>query len=163
VSPTKEQSFVIHASRDKVLGAIRNPGMIEESEKSRNALAVEIRDLEKTKTRHCYEIHVDQHAIGLTGVDTSKTEHNVTTVDFDLRTGSAHWSWKGGGQHSGRAKISGGYRVNDLGDDTELVLTVDINIPVPVVGKAIAKKVAAEFEKEWPKYVARAERWATRE
>lgn len=156
----KEKSFALDAPRDKVLSAIRNPAMIEESEKSRKALGVEIRDLEKSTHRHRYEIHVDQYSIGLTGVDESKTEHNVTTVDFDLRTATGQWTWKGGGRHSGLAKISGGYRLEETHGQTSLVMSVDIDVPVPLVGKAIAKKVAGEFEKEWPKYIKRLERWA---
>ncbi len=53
---------------------MRNYKMIEESEKSREALEVEIKELDKDKTRHEFEIHTVNYSRGVTGVDKSKTE-----------------------------------------------------------------------------------------
>jgi len=153
-------TFTIDAPVEAVMAAIRNPEMIEESEKSRDALNVEIRDLIQTDAEHDFEIHVDAYAIGLTGVDKSTVEHNLTIVQWNLATRVGTWVWKGGGKHAKRVTISGAYRLTEKGGKTDMDLTVDIEIPIPVVGKRIAGKVASEFEKQWLPYAARVERWA---
>ena len=154
------KTFSVGAPLKKVLASIRNPEMIEESENSRDALGVQITDLKKTKTEHQFEIHVDSYAVGLKGVDKNTVEHNVTTVSWDLKAARGTWVWKGGGGHADKVNVTGSYLLSERGEKTDITLRVDIDISVPVIGRLIAKKVAAEFEKQWPPYVSRVERWA---
>jgi hypothetical protein len=157
-----EKTFTVNASDKKVLGAIRNPELIEESERSRDALAVKIDDVIKTDAAHTFVICVTQYAMGARGVDKSKTEDSETTVTWDLNRARGTWVWKGSGLQSKLAKVSGGYELTAKGKQTEMKLWTDVEIPIPVLGKVIMKKVAKGFEENWPPYVARVERWANK-
>ena len=157
-----EKTFTVNAPDQKVLGAIRNPEMIEESERSRDALAVNIADVTKTDAAHTFVIRVKQYAMGVKGVDKSRTEESETTVTWDLNRGRGTWVWKGSGIQSKLAKVSGGYELTAKGKQTEMKLWTDVEIPIPVLGKVIMKKVAKGFEENWPPYVERVERWANK-
>ena len=150
-----QQTFFIAAAPKKVMNVMRDSNLIEEDEKGREALSVEVKDLKKTKAEHIYEVHTVNYARGVTGIDRSKTENNKTTMTWDLKKNTATWVFSGGGAHADKAKVSGGTILSKQGEGTEVELFVDIDISVPLVGKKIAAMVAKGFKTEWPKYIER--------
>ena len=155
-----EKSFTINAPADKVLEVITSKKLIEEDEKARQALSVEVKDVKKTDAEHVYEVHTETYARGMTGIDKSKTENNVVTAQWNLKSRTCHWEWKGGGDYSDKVTVLGTNTIVEKGGATSLVLTVDIEVAVPIVGKKISKKVGEAFQANWPKYVARLESMA---
>lgn len=153
-----ERSFQLHAPVDRVLEVMRDPRVIEESERSRDALSVAIRELARTETRHEYEIHVVSPKRTVTGIDRTKTENNRTRVVWDLSRRSGQWTWSG--DHGPAVKISGTYRLTPDGDDTVLVLTAEIQVGIPIAGRVVEKKIEDGFLGQWPGYTARIERAA---
>jgi len=154
-----EKSFFIDAPLETVQAAMRDPGLIEASEKARDALSVEIQESKKTDTEHEYETIVKNYARGITGVDKNKTEINRLTNKWDLKSNEVRWSWKGDGQFADKAKITGHDRLAEKDNGTEITFSADVEISVPLLGKKISKMAAAEFEKEWPKYVDLLTKW----
>jgi len=148
-----EKTFFVDAPIEKVLETIRDPGLIEESEKSRDALSAEVKEVKKDASEHIYEIHTESYARGLTGLDKSKTERNVVTSRWDLKSRTENWQWKGSGQHADKASISGTTQLMEKGNGTNVCLSTDIEISVPLLGKKISKMVAQGFQDEWPKYI----------
>ena len=146
-----EMTFRLAAAPDAVCAAMRNPEIIEESERSRDAKEVRITSLTSTDDVHEYEIFVVSPARGVTGVDHTKTEENRTRVRWDLRSLSGTWSWTG--VHGPRVKINGTYALTPDGEGTRLVLAAEISVGLPVVGKVVERKVKAGFEENWPPYV----------
>ena len=146
-----EMTFRLAAPPAAVCSAMRNPQLIEESERSRDAKDVKITELSSSDSTHEYEIFVVSPARGVTGVDHSKTEENRTRVRWDLTTHRGTWQWTGA--HGPRVKINGTYALHPDGDGSRLVLTADISVGIPVVGKMVEKKVKAGFEQNWPPYV----------
>ena len=146
-----EMTFRIDAEPAVVCAAMRNPELIDESERSRDAKSVKITDVTSTDDVHAYEIFVVTPARGVTGIDYSKTEENTTKVRWDLPNLKGTWDWSG--VHGPRVKVNGTYALVPDGKATRLVLAADISVGVPVVGKVVERKVKAAFEENWPPYV----------
>lgn len=155
-----ERTFNIDAPPEAVAAAMRNPELINESEMSRDALGVEIKDKLSTDSQHDYEVWVTTHARTVKGIDKSKSETNHTEVTWDLRALNRRWTYR-----DSRGKlvdITGNDRVVASGNGTSLQLCADINISIPIAGRVLEKKVKAGFEETWPKYVALITKYATR-
>lgn len=155
-----EQTFTIDAPLDKVLTAMRDPALIEEDAKSRNCVSMKIIDVKKTADTHVFEMHSVDYAVGLTGIDKKKTENNTNYVEWDLKKGVSTWKWKGGNEMSNKAKITGGTTLAAQGKSTAVTMWVDIEVPIPIVGKKVSEMVGKNFKAEWPKYMERLTRWA---
>jgi carbon monoxide dehydrogenase subunit G len=158
VSTKIDRSFPVDAPPEKVGAAMRNPALIEESEKARDAISVRITDREKTDQRHQYEVLVVSPARTVKGIDKTKTEDNRTTVTWNLPGLSAKWSWTG--VHGPKVKIEGGYELKPNGAGTSLRMYAEIDIGLPLVGGMIEKKIKEGFESAWPDYVARVSKYA---
>ena len=63
-----EKSFTSDVSPQRLCAAMRDPGLIEQQEKARDALDVQVVDLEKSDGKHTFRIEVENYARGLTGV-----------------------------------------------------------------------------------------------
>jgi hypothetical protein len=155
----QEKVFTLKAPAEKVCASMRSPELINESEKSRGALNVQVTDRENNDTRHQYEIKFDQYKRGLKGIDKSKTETMRTEVDWDLTKPEGRWVFHHP-EYGKRVNVTGGYSVKAKGNDAELTMFVQIEVKLPVVGKLIEKKVEEGFLSEWPKYIARLEKFA---
>jgi hypothetical protein len=159
MSTQLESIFVVAAPPEAVVAAIRNPALIDESEKSRGALSVRVADVRRSDEAHEYEIFVSAPARSVKGIDSSKTEENRTHVVWDLPGKSGRWVWHG--PHGPRVKVTGGYDVSSHSDGAELRLHAEIDIGLPVVGRVIEKKVSQGFESSWPNYVQIVRRFAS--
>lgn len=153
-----EQTFSIDAPPEQVSAAMRNPALIEESERSRDAVSVSVTDREKTDARHVYEVRVVSPARTVKGIDKSKTEENRIEVTWNLGDHTARWTWHG--VHGPMVKIHGGYVVSPEGAGSRLKLYAEIDIALPLVGRMIEKKVREGFETNWPDYVTRVRKYA---
>jgi len=154
-----DRTFFVDAPVDRVMAVMRNPALIEASEKSRHAVSVEIVDLSRTDEEHWFDIHVENHPRGLMGLDKSKTEKNKIAVRWNLKDASCQWQWTGGAQHAQKTNISGFDRLLAKEDGTEVTFSVNIKIAVPIFGRKFSKIVAREFGKEWPKYIELVAQW----
>jgi carbon monoxide dehydrogenase subunit G len=155
-----EKSFTIDVSPEQLCAAMRDPGLIQQEEKMRGTLNVDITDLEQTDETHRFMIKAETYSRSLTGVDKSKTEINETTVTWNLNSTSSSWTWKGSNPQANKAKVDGGSLLKAKGDGTEITLFLNIDIPVPLIGGKISKIVAKKFQEAWPNYVAAATAWA---
>lgn len=145
-----ERTWDLSFPPDKVIDAIRNPALIERSEKSRDALEVRVEDKEKTDTRHRYTVHTKAYAVGVTGIDKTKTEPNRTEVSIDLPNTRGSWEWFGSRSD---VTVKGEYIARAQGEGSTLTLTVEIEVRIWGVGSVIEKKVRAGFEDAWPGYL----------
>jgi hypothetical protein len=152
-----EQSYRIEGTPQAIMDIMRNAAFIEESEKARDALTVKVTDKQEDDDRHVFEIFTQTYARGATGIDKSKTEDNRTTVNWDKKQKTARWDWSG--PHGKTAKVSGTHAVREKGGASELTMTMDVEISIPLVGKMIEKKVKAGFEEQWPLYAERIRTW----
>ena len=155
-----EMTFRLDAEPAAVCSAMRDPELIEESERSRDAKEVQISSLTSNDEVHEYEIFVVSPARGVAGIDHSKTEENRTRVRWDLRNNRGTWTWSGA--HGPRVKINGTYAVTPDGSGSRLVLTAQISVGIPVVGKVVERKVRAGFQENWPPYVDIVRKYAAR-
>ncbi|MEL7371887.1 MAG: DUF2505 family protein [Myxococcota bacterium] len=153
-----KMSFHLDAQPAVVCAAMRNPALIDESERSRDAKDVRITTLSESENTHEYEIFVVSPARGVTGIDHSKTEENRTRVKWDLKTFRGTWSWTGA--HGPKVKINGTYALVPEGARTRLDMTASISVGIPLVGRVVEGKVRAGFEENWPPYVAFVRRYA---
>ena len=153
-----DQTYQIEGTPTAIMDIMRNAEFVKESETSRDALTCDVITKEEDDGRHVFEIHTTTYARGATGIDRSKTENNKTVVTWDKNAKSARWDWTGA--HGKMARVSGTHNLTDKGGGTtELRMTMDVEIGIPVVGKMIEKKVKAGFEEQWPLYVARIRTW----
>ena len=147
-----DQTFKIDAPPRAVMDMMRNPAFIEESEKARDAITVKVTSKQEDDARHVFEIFTTTYARGVGGIDKSKTEENRTTVTWDKAKTSAKWDWKGA--HA-MVKVTGTHTLTEKGGGTELRMTMECEIGIPLVGKMIEKKVKEGFEQGWPDYASR--------
>ena len=152
------QNFKIEAPREAVCAAMRNPALIEESEKSRDALEVQITDLERTDSLHKYQIELTTYAKGVTGIDKNKTEKNRTVVTWDTEGLKGQWEWSG--EHGSKVTVKGGYVLHAEGDGTRIEMRAEATVAIPLVGKVVEKKIRKGFEENWPPYIERVTRFA---
>lgn len=153
MSTKLDRTFRIDAPPRAVMDVMRDPSFIEESEKSRDALEVRVVDKAKDEATHAYEIHTKTHARTVKGIDKNKLDDNRTDVTWDLGACSGRWVYHG--PHGPKVSVSGSYTLTESGGGTDLRLTCDIEIGIPVVGRMIEKKVKEGFESNWPPYVER--------
>jgi len=143
-----KMNFDFQLSPKIICDQMRSVALIEASEKSRGALEVTVTELYQDEHRHEYQIDVVNYARSVKGEDRSKTEKGTTTVKWDLKTHTRHWTW------------SGNHPVNLRGEDTitgddahsVLMLKADIEVKIPIVGRVVAKLLKSGFEQNWPKY-----------
>jgi len=154
-----EKTFFVDAPVDRVMDIMRDPALIAKNEKSRDAVSVEIKDLEKTDKEHLFDIQTVNYVRGLTGLDKSNTEKNKIAVRWNLRDAVCEWKWTGGGGHAKKTDITGFDRLVQKGGGTEVTLSVSINIAVPFLGRQLSRTVAREFQKEWPRYIELVSQW----
>ena len=150
--------FELNCSPEMVRDQMRNPALIEASEKSRGALEVNVRELFSDDARHEYAIDVTNYARGIKGENRSKQERSTTTVKWDLRSNTRRWSWKG--EHP--IELTGEDIVSGSGDNATLRMSAQINVKIPVVGRVVAKKLKDGFQENWPNYVKLVEEFASK-
>lgn len=148
-----DRTFRIDASPQAVMDVMRDPAFIEESEKSRDALEVRVVDKKQDDATHEYEIHTKTYARTVKGIDKNKVDDNRTDVTWNLGARSGRWTFHG--PHGPKVRVTGAYALKEAGGGTDLRLTCDIEIGIPVVGRMIEKKVKEGFESNWPPYVER--------
>jgi hypothetical protein len=156
VTTKLERTFRIDDARSLVMEVMRSPAFIEESERSRDALEAKVVELERTAARHRYDICTKTYARTVTGIDRSKTDDNKTEVTWDLEKHAGRWVFRG--PHGPKVSVTGGYALTEKGPSTELLLTVEIEIGIPLVAKMVEKKVGDGFLENWPPYVERLKR-----
>jgi hypothetical protein len=145
-----ERDFRVPLSPEALSATMRDVGLIEDSERSRGALEVEVKDLVRNDTRHEYEIRVVNHARSIKGLDTSKTETSYVTVRWDLPAGRRSWTWRG--DHR-QVEITGSDRIVSDQGGCRLEMNASIRVSIPLAGKMIEKKIRAGFEESWPQYI----------
>lgn len=155
-----EKTFDVAVTPEKASAAMRNPALIEESERSRDAKSVRVEEHDRTDTRHEFTIHTETPARTIKGVDPNKTERNTTRVTWDLSALRGTWVWKG--EHK-QVSIAGGYDLTPAGDGGKIRMYVDIDVGIPVAGRMVEKKIREGFEDNWPDYIRRVERFAKAE
>jgi hypothetical protein len=153
-----EKPFILDASPEKIMQSMRDPVLIDMSEKAREALDVTVTDILLDESTHEFEILAINHARTIKGIDKTKTEENRVRVIWDIPNIKGTWVWSGA--HGKLVSISGGYETKKSGKQTELRMFVDIGVSIPVVGKMVAKKIQAGFIAEWPSYFALVEQHA---
>ena len=150
MATTLEREFRLPLSPEAVSATMRDVGLIEDSERSRGALEVEVKDLARDDARHEYEIRVVNHARSIKGLDTSKTETSHITVKWDLAAGRRTWTWRG--DHR-QVNITGHDQIVEDAGGARLKMYANINVSIPLAGKMVEKKIRAGFDENWPKYV----------
>lgn len=147
-----ERTFDLPFPPEVVMNAMRDPALIEKSERSREALEIEVTEREKTDARHTYVVRTVTHARTVKGIDKSKTEENFTTVSWEVPQHRAEWSWTGA--HGKKVTVTGHYRLVPRGDGSALTLDTTIDVKIPVVGRVVEGKIKEGFDRAWPDYVA---------
>jgi len=150
-----EKTFTLNAPADEVMKLIRDPSLIEESEKSREALDVRVEDVSRDESRHVYRVVATNHLRTKTGgVDRSKTEVNTVTNTWDLKVRASNWTWKGTNPNASRVRLSGQTTLKPSGPDTDITLAAEVDVNIPLVGKTISRKIGEGFAAEWPKFIS---------
>ncbi len=153
MAKTTERTFELDLPPEAIMNAMRDPVMIDGSERSRDALEVEVTDEEKTDERHVYVVRTVTHARTVKGIDKSKTEENRTRVSWDVPRHRAEWTWSGA--HGSKVDVHGTYRLEPRARGCALTLFASIDVKIPVVGRVVEGKIREGFETAWPAYVER--------
>ena len=145
-----EQTFFFDVPPEKLLEVMIDEEYQIARQKSQGALEVNIKEISRTDDRLVFEVHAKEYARGITGVDKSKTEINVTTYDWDLK--AKRGSWKHTTSQGERVKVWGTVQIQPDGDKSRLVNDFNIEIKIPLVGGKIEKMVMKEVAKSWADY-----------
>ena len=149
-----EKTFTLDAPVDEVMKTVRDPAVIEANEKARDALDVKIEEVSRDENRHIYRVVATNYQRTKTGgVDKSRTEINTVTNEWDLKAKRSRWTWEGTNPNASKVRLSGGTVLEPKGDKTEMTLTADVEVSIPVIGKTISRKIGEGFAAEWPKYI----------
>jgi hypothetical protein len=119
-------------------------------QKSQGALEVQVKEISRNDDRLVFEVQAKEYARGLTGVDKSKTEINLTTYDWDLK--AKRGSWKHTTSQGERVRVWGTVQVQPDGDNSKLINDFNIEIKIPLVGGKLEKMVMKEVAKGWADY-----------
>ena len=108
-----------------------------------------------------YEVRYVEYARTTTGtIDRGKTQHAVTRAVWDAEAQTLRWTYTT--EASERFRIEGLYRLTDEGDETRVDYQVTIDVRVPLIGGAIAKRVARSYEETLQRVPALLAKHATR-
>lgn len=145
-----EQTFFFDVPPEKLLEVMIAEEYQVARQKSQGALEVQVKETSRSDDRLVFEVHAKEYARGITGVDKSKTEINVTTYDWDLK--ARRGSWKHTTSQGERVKVWGTVQIQPDGDKSRLVNDFNIEIRIPLVGGKIEKMVMKEVAKGWANY-----------
>jgi hypothetical protein len=145
-----EQTFFFDVPPEKLLEVMIDEEYQIARQKSQGALEVQVKETSRSDDRMVFEVHAKEYARGITGVDKSKTEINVTTYDWDLK--AKRGSWKHTTSQGERVKVWGTVQIQPDGDRSRLVNDFNIEIKIPLVGGKIEKMVMKEVAKGWADY-----------
>jgi len=145
-----EQTFFFDAPPEKLLEVLIGEEYQIARQKSQGALEVQVKETSRSDDRLVFEVHAKEYARGLTGVDKSKTEMNLTTYDWDLK--AMRGTWKHTTPQGERVKVWGSVQIQPDGDRSRLVNDFNIEIKIPLVGGKIEKMVMKEVAKGWADY-----------
>jgi hypothetical protein len=145
-----EQTFFFDVPPEKLLEVLIDEEYQIARQKSQGALEVQVKETSRTDERFVFEVHAKEYARGLTGVDKSKTEINLTTYDWDLK--ARRGSWKHTTSQGDRVKVWGSVQIQPDGDKSKLVNDFNIEVKIPLLGGKIEKMVMKEVAKGWADY-----------
>jgi hypothetical protein len=145
-----EQVFRFNVPPDKLLQVLIDEEYQIARQKSQGALEVNVKEISRTDERFVFEVHAKEYARGLTGVDKSKTEINITTYDWDLK--AKRGSWKHTTSQGERVKVWGTVQVQPDGENSKIQNDFNIEIKIPLVGGKLEKMVMKEVAKGWANY-----------
>ena len=145
-----EQTFFFDVPPERLLQVLIGEEYQIARQKSQGALEVQVRETSRSDDRLVFEVHAKEYARGLTGVDKSKTEINVTTYDWDLK--AKRGTWKHATSQGERVKVWGTVQIQPDGGKSRLVNDFNIEIKIPLVGGKIEKMVMKEVAKSWANY-----------
>ena len=145
-----EQVFRFEVTPDKLLEVLIDQEYQIARQKSQGALEVEVKEVSRTDDRFVFEVHAKEYARGLTGVDKSKTEINVSSYDWDLK--AKRGTWTHSTAQGERVKVWGSVQIQPDGDNSKIVNDFNIEIKIPLVGGKLEKMVMKEVAKGWANY-----------
>lgn len=135
---------------DEVVKLLATPEHLEDEARLDGALSAKAR-VEKSDDKNI-TLTVDREdpSRAPAGGKYAKSEKNTLTIEWDLETRTNNWKVK---VHSmpKMVKIFGTTRVEPDGDGCRLRETGNIHIKVPLIGNIVAKKLAADLKKNFPK------------
>ena len=145
-----QKTFHFEVSPDKLLEVLIDQEYQVARQKSQGALEVNVKEVSRTDDRFAFEVHAKEYARGITGVNKSKTEINVTTYDWDLK--AKRGTWKHSTSQGDRVKVWGSVQIQPDGENSRLVNDFNVEIKIPLVGGKIEKMVMKEVGKSWGAY-----------
>ncbi len=137
---------------DTLLGILTNHEFVAAKEMATGSLSARVVELSRDGDTLKYEVHTEEYARGMTGVDKSRREKNVTTTTWNLAARTCSWTHRANNAFADRVTVSGTQRIVASGSGTDLHSTFSVDIRVPLVGKRIEKIVLEEVDKAWVKY-----------
>jgi hypothetical protein len=145
-----EQIFRFDVPPEKLLQVLIDEEYQIARQKSQGALEVNVKEVSRTDDRFVFEVHAKEYARGLTGVDKSKTEINVSKYDWDLK--AKRGTWTHSTSQGERVKVWGSVQIQPDGDNAKIVNDFNIEIKIPLVGGKLEKMVMKEVAKGWANY-----------
>ncbi len=145
-----EKTFTFEAPPEKLLQILTDEDYQVARQKSQGALEVNVKEISRTDDRLVFEVHAREYARGITGVDHSKTEINVTTYDWDLK--ARRGTWKHTTSQGERVRVWGSVEVQPDGENSRLQNDFNIEVKIPILGGKIEKMVMKEVAKGWADY-----------
>jgi hypothetical protein len=145
-----EQVFRFDVPPEKLLEVLIDEEYQIARQKSQGALEVSVKEVSRTEDRFVFEVHAKEYARGLTGVDKSKTEINISKYDWDLKAKRGNWTHHT--SQGDRVKVWGSVQIQPDGDNAKIVNDFNIEIKIPLVGGKLEKMVMKEVAKGWANY-----------
>jgi len=143
----------IAAPAEKVMDALASEAYNLEAERGREGVVSTVfRETSRSPMRVAFELRTIEYRRTKTGsIDRSGTFVSVTRSELDRARKVLTWAYDTESGRS-RVKLSGVYRMRDIGPATELEHEVVIDVDIPLVGGAIAKLIARSFESGLQRY-----------
>jgi hypothetical protein len=147
-----EQTARIPRTPDELLATLSDPEVLADQAKLQGAREARVVELRRDAACLVQEVHLEEYARGLTGVDRSRTEPATTTYEWDLADRSCRWRYLG--SRGERVGLRGSITIRPAPGEpavgalaSEVTYAFDIDVRVPLVGGLIERLIAAEVEK----------------
>ena len=141
--------FEVAAPPERVGSALCSEAFNVEAEEEREeVLSTKQVPVEETGRGRVFEVRSTEYKRKKTGgIDRSGTVQSVTRHTWDDSAKTLSWVYQGAGAKW--VKVTGVYRLTPSGKGTLVVhdINIDVNIPVPLLGGAVAKLISREFDK----------------
>lgn len=131
---------------EALLETMLSPETLRQRHLAQGVVKAEVRELSRDESRLVQQVDCQEYVRTKTGgQDRSRTEPTSSRYEWDLR--AKRCTWRYDGPESKRIHVGGSFEILPSGQAAELLMTVDVRVDIPLLGRVIEGFIVSDIEK----------------